>query len=104
MGKEKIAAAFKEVLDKGDKAFVPYIMAGDGGLEHLQEQILFLEKKRCYCSGAWNSFFRSGCRWSRYPGSWNKGFGERNDIGRSARKFTSLERRKIHPDCINDVF
>jgi len=44
MGKEKIAAAFKEVLDKGDKAFVPYIMAGDGGLEHLQEQILFLEK------------------------------------------------------------
>jgi len=44
MGKSKIASAFKAVLDKGDKAFVPYIMAGDGGVEQLQEQILFLEK------------------------------------------------------------
>ncbi|MBS4197219.1 tryptophan synthase subunit alpha [Lederbergia citri] len=44
MGKSKINAAFKGVLDKGDKAFVPYIMAGDGGLENLKEQILFLEK------------------------------------------------------------
>ncbi|MBS4202282.1 tryptophan synthase subunit alpha [Bacillus sp. FJAT-49732] len=44
MGKAKIDSAFKAVLDKGDKAFVPYIMAGDGGLEQLQEQILFLEK------------------------------------------------------------
>ncbi|MBW8350145.1 tryptophan synthase subunit alpha [Bacillus sp. IITD106] len=44
MGKAKIDAAFKAVLDKGDKAFVPYIMAGDGGIENLKEQILFLEK------------------------------------------------------------
>lgn len=42
MGKEKIDAAFSAVLNRGDKAFVPYIMAGDGGLENLQEQILFL--------------------------------------------------------------
>ncbi|MBS4219466.1 tryptophan synthase subunit alpha [Bacillus sp. FJAT-49711] len=44
MGKAKMEAAFKKVLDNGDKAFVPYIMAGDGGLENLHEQILFLEK------------------------------------------------------------
>lgn len=39
-----IEAAFKAVLDKGDKAFVPYIMAGDGGLETLKEKVLFLEE------------------------------------------------------------
>lgn len=44
MGKAKIDQAFAAVLERGDKAFVPYIMAGDGGLENLQEQILFLEK------------------------------------------------------------
>lgn len=43
MGKAKIDRAFQEVLDRGDKAFVPYIMAGDGGLEKLQDQISFLE-------------------------------------------------------------
>lgn len=44
MGKERIDHAFKAVLEKGDKAFVPYIMAGDGGLDQLKEQILFLQK------------------------------------------------------------
>lgn len=44
MGKAKIDTAFSKVLNQGDKAFVPYIMAGDGGLENLKEQILFLEK------------------------------------------------------------
>ena len=44
MGKAKIDSAFKEVAIKGDKAFVPYIMAGDGGLENLKDQILFLEE------------------------------------------------------------
>ncbi len=44
MGKAKIDAAFSKVLNQGDKAFVPYIMAGDGGLENLKEQILFLEE------------------------------------------------------------
>lgn len=38
-----IKEAFRNVLDKGDKAFVPYIMAGDGGLETLHEKITFLE-------------------------------------------------------------
>lgn len=44
MGKEKLDKAFTEVLDRGDKAFVPYIMAGDGGLEQLDEQLTFLEE------------------------------------------------------------
>lgn len=43
MPKEKLNAAFKQVLQNGDKAFVPYIMAGDGGLDQLNEQISFLE-------------------------------------------------------------
>ncbi|MBS4206497.1 tryptophan synthase subunit alpha [Bacillus sp. FJAT-50079] len=44
MGKARIDKAFKEVLERGDKAFVPYIMAGDGGLDALKEQILFLQE------------------------------------------------------------
>ncbi|VEF46888.1 tryptophan synthase subunit alpha [Bacillus freudenreichii] len=44
MGKERIVEAIRSVLDRGNKAFVPYIMAGDGGLEKLPEQISFLEK------------------------------------------------------------
>ncbi|MBS4178639.1 tryptophan synthase subunit alpha [Lederbergia citrea] len=44
MGKAKIEAAITSVLENGDKAFVPYIMAGDGGIENLKEQILFLEE------------------------------------------------------------
>ncbi|MFB1049728.1 tryptophan synthase subunit alpha [Paraliobacillus sp. JSM ZJ581] len=44
MPKEKLDHAFQRVLQNGDKAFVPYIMAGDGGLEQLNEQISFLEK------------------------------------------------------------
>ncbi|WP_445506213.1 tryptophan synthase subunit alpha [Niallia sp. 03190] len=38
-----IAEAFAQVKKNGDKAFVPYIMAGDGGLESLEEKIKFLE-------------------------------------------------------------
>lgn len=44
MGKAKIDAAFAAVKDNGDKAFVPYIMAGDGGVDALKEQILFLQE------------------------------------------------------------
>lgn len=44
MGKARIDQAFAQVLERGDKAFVPYIMAGDGGIENLQEQILFLQE------------------------------------------------------------
>ncbi|WP_182200822.1 tryptophan synthase subunit alpha [Paraliobacillus salinarum] len=43
MPKEKLDVAFEQVLQNGDKAFVPYIMAGDGGLDQLNEQISFLE-------------------------------------------------------------
>ncbi|MGV3466189.1 MAG: tryptophan synthase subunit alpha [Heyndrickxia sp.] len=44
MGKTRLAEAFAKVKEKGDKAFVPYIMAGDGGLETLGEKIKLLEK------------------------------------------------------------
>ncbi|GIN89290.1 tryptophan synthase subunit alpha [Siminovitchia terrae] len=44
MGKEHINEAIQGVLEQGNKAFVPYIMAGDGGLEKLADQISFLEK------------------------------------------------------------
>ncbi|WP_226037166.1 tryptophan synthase subunit alpha [Aquibacillus saliphilus] len=43
MGKKKMSQAFDRVLSNGNKAFVPYIMAGDGGLENLEEQLNFLE-------------------------------------------------------------
>lgn len=38
MGKFSIDTAIQRVLDKGDKAFVPYIMAGDGGLDQLNHK------------------------------------------------------------------
>ncbi|MBE6183534.1 tryptophan synthase subunit alpha [Bacillus ginsengihumi] len=44
MGKTKINESFKRVKDRNEKAFVPYIMAGDGGLEVTQERIEFLER------------------------------------------------------------
>lgn len=44
MPKAKIDQAFKTVLNRGDKAFVPYIMAGDGGLDQLDDQLAFLEE------------------------------------------------------------
>lgn len=40
----RIDQAFQVLKEKNEKAFVPYIMAGDGGLEVLVERILFLEK------------------------------------------------------------
>lgn len=44
MSKQKLETAFLKVQDEGHKAFVPYIMAGDGGIAQLEEQVLFLEK------------------------------------------------------------
>ena len=44
MPKQKIDQAFERVLEKGKKAFVPYIMAGDGGLDKLEQQIALLEE------------------------------------------------------------
>ncbi|WP_141434235.1 tryptophan synthase subunit alpha [Bacillus sp. 03113] len=40
----RIVKAFNDLKNKNEKAFVPYIMAGDGGLEVLEERITFLEK------------------------------------------------------------
>ncbi|NMD69963.1 tryptophan synthase subunit alpha [Bacillus sp. DNRA2] len=40
----RIRQAFMSLKEKKEKAFVPYIMAGDGGLEVLGERIVFLEK------------------------------------------------------------
>jgi tryptophan synthase alpha chain len=43
MSKQQLDTRFKQILDQGDKLFVPYIMAGDGGLDVLNERIQFLE-------------------------------------------------------------
>lgn len=40
MGVERITAAFQN----GKKAFIPYVMGGDGGLDKLKEQIRFLDE------------------------------------------------------------
>ncbi|WP_459500795.1 tryptophan synthase subunit alpha [Bacillus sp. C1] len=40
MGVERITAAFRN----GKKAFIPYVMGGDGGLEKLKEQICFFDR------------------------------------------------------------
>ncbi|WP_033826466.1 tryptophan synthase subunit alpha [Bacillus andreraoultii] len=42
MGKEKINRILNERLARGEKLFVPYIMAGDGGLDVLEDRIQFL--------------------------------------------------------------
>lgn len=42
MGKERINSTFKEKLAAKQNLFVPYIMAGDGGLDILEERINFL--------------------------------------------------------------
>lgn len=44
MGREKVKQSFDAVLARGEKAFVPYIMAGDGGLDILNERIQFFEE------------------------------------------------------------
>ncbi|PAV30542.1 tryptophan synthase subunit alpha [Virgibacillus profundi] len=44
MGKERIENAFLEKQSANENLFVPYIMAGDGGLEILEKRIEFLKK------------------------------------------------------------
>ncbi|MFA1822871.1 tryptophan synthase subunit alpha [Virgibacillus oceani] len=44
MGIEKINHTFQKKLADNEKLFVPYIMAGDGGLNILEERIAFLEE------------------------------------------------------------
>lgn len=43
MSKAHIDQVFQEKLAKDEKLFIPYIMAGDGGLENLDERIEFLQ-------------------------------------------------------------
>ncbi|WP_163099482.1 tryptophan synthase subunit alpha [Peribacillus alkalitolerans] len=40
----QIQLAIEHSVNKGEKAFVPYIMAGDGGLDRLVERLEFLEQ------------------------------------------------------------
>lgn len=44
MGKEKITHYFQEKSANNENLFVPYIVAGDGGLDILQERIDFFEE------------------------------------------------------------
>lgn len=44
MTKHQVTQAILKCNEQGDKAFVPYIMAGDGGLHTLKENILFLQE------------------------------------------------------------
>ncbi|MGY0694364.1 tryptophan synthase subunit alpha [Virgibacillus sp. FSP13] len=43
MGKQRIEEVFQEKLAASQKLFVPYIMAGDGGLDCLEERLLYLQ-------------------------------------------------------------
>lgn len=40
----RIEKVFQQVIENDEKSFVPYIMAGDGGMEVLVDRIKFLEK------------------------------------------------------------
>ncbi|WP_438313804.1 tryptophan synthase subunit alpha [Sporosarcina sp. FA9] len=44
MNKSHLTNAINECIQLGNKAFVPYIMAGDDGLQTLKRNILFLQK------------------------------------------------------------
>lgn len=44
MTKHNLTGAINACNERGDKAFVPYIMAGDGGIETLKKTILFLQE------------------------------------------------------------
>ncbi|MBS4175155.1 tryptophan synthase subunit alpha [Bacillus sp. FJAT-49736] len=44
MGKKKLAHAFARKLSLGERIFIPYIMAGDGGIERLADRIKLLER------------------------------------------------------------
>ncbi|CDQ41056.1 MULTISPECIES: tryptophan synthase subunit alpha [Virgibacillus] len=44
MGKEKLDNYLNQLQSENKNLFVPYIMAGDGGLDNLEERILFLQE------------------------------------------------------------
>lgn len=41
---KKVEKRIRECVSNGKKAFIPYMMAGDGGLDTLQDKLLFLEE------------------------------------------------------------
>ncbi len=45
MTTKPLQLAIEEKVNAGQKAFVPYIMAGDGGLSSLRDKILFLQQE-----------------------------------------------------------
>lgn len=44
MSKHLLQTAIEDCVTKGDRAFIPYIMAGDGGLDRLGEQLFLLQE------------------------------------------------------------
>ncbi|MCA1054466.1 tryptophan synthase subunit alpha [Rossellomorea aquimaris] len=44
MGKDFMEQAFQKELNKGNKLFIPYIMAGDGGIDGLIDSLKLLEE------------------------------------------------------------
>src|SRR5699024_11648681 len=44
MSKTKIYHYFQEIQKRNENLFVPYIVAGDGGLESINDRIQFLEE------------------------------------------------------------
>ncbi|MGM9926165.1 MAG: tryptophan synthase subunit alpha [Bacillus sp. (in: firmicutes)] len=44
MSRQHVEEAIQRILERGDKCFVPYIMAGDGGVDQLVARLEFLEK------------------------------------------------------------
>lgn len=44
MSKHILQTAIEDCVAKGERAFIPYIMAGDGGLDRLGEQLILLQE------------------------------------------------------------
>lgn len=44
MSKQRLTDAIRTTVEEGNRAFVPYIMAGENGLDTLKETILFLQE------------------------------------------------------------
>ncbi|WP_214801025.1 tryptophan synthase subunit alpha [Exiguobacterium sp. ERU656] len=40
----RLEQAIRTVNDRGEKAFIPYVMGGDGGIDHLPDILAFLER------------------------------------------------------------
>ena len=50
MTKQDLTNAITDCVTRGDKAFVPYIMAGDGGLETIKEKYFISTRNRSDCN------------------------------------------------------